>query len=111
MVKKFPARKNEYNLKDIYQLLSELKRDLKVFEAKNPYSSLLSSALELAIKKITIAENRLSAESFIDGLHMSQVISSLKEIDPNLTAFTVKITKNNHSTLIHAPYQIDVIGN
>ena len=111
MFKKFPARKNESNLKDIHELLSELKRDLKVVEAKSPYNNLLSSSLELAIKKASIAENRLSAEGFIDGLYVSQVISYLKEKDPNITSFTVAITKSDNSLLTLVPYQIDVIGN
>jgi hypothetical protein len=67
MIKKFPARNNESNLKGIYVLLSELKRDLKVDEAKKPFYRLLSSSLELAHHKASIASNRLGAKSSIDG--------------------------------------------
>jgi hypothetical protein len=67
MIKKFPAHNNDSNLKDIYLLLSELKRHLKVDEAKSPYNRLLSSSLELALHKASIASNRLGAKSSIDG--------------------------------------------
>jgi hypothetical protein len=66
MIKKFPARINESNLKGIYVLLSELKRNLKVDEANKPCYRLISSSLELALHKASIASNRLGTKSSID---------------------------------------------
>lgn len=94
MYKKHKPRRSESNLKDIYVLLNEAKRDLKVAEAKSPHTSFFSSALESAIRKITIAENRLSAESFIDGVYIEKIIRDLKEQDEQLTYFNLDIHKN-----------------
>jgi hypothetical protein len=110
MIKKLAARKDENNLKDIYELLSEIKRDLKVVEAKNPYNIMFSYYLESAIKKICIAENRLGAESFIDGLYISQVIAYLKEKDPVITTFTAAITKIEDVESPFPPYNIKLTG-
>lgn len=111
MVKKFPSRKEEHNLKDIYLLLREVKNDLKIVEAKNPYNYLFTQCLELATKKIAIAENRLSAESFIDGLFISNVIAALKEADENLSVFKITISKVENATgLTFPPYKINIHG-
>jgi hypothetical protein len=111
MIKKFPARKTESNLEDVYELLLEIKNGLKVTEAKIPYNSLLSSSLELSIKKISILENRLAAESFIDGLYISEVIAYLIGVDPSLTTFSVKIKKVDSGDTTFSPYKLEVIGN
>jgi len=110
MIKKLAARKDENNLSDIYKLLSEIKGNLKVVEAKNPYNNMFSSSLELAIRKISIAEKRLSAEGFIDGLCISEIISYLKKRDPFITKFTVVITKLEQSEISSPPYDYQVLG-
>ncbi|MEO9954741.1 hypothetical protein [Nonlabens sp.] len=109
MAKKFTARKNQYNFKDIYELHREILKELRNYQAKSPYDHLRSSALRIALEKLSIAKNRLSAEHFIDAVYIEEQIKLIREHDPQASKFFIEITKKDENEeYAFPPYKINV---
>ncbi|MEO9501893.1 hypothetical protein [Nonlabens ulvanivorans] len=109
MVKKFPPLKNQSNFKDIFNLIGDTLNNLKILEAKTPYAHFLSSALEIARRKLDIIKNRLSAEYFIDVIYIQEQIKLIREQDPQAEKFIVEVSKAKSSEeYTFSPYVINV---